>query len=163
DVPGDQLRVDALVMVVDGHGEDLLRPLLADHVLVEDLLDLGRLRHRRRGGEILFLVALFGDDVVTEVDALVADVDRGSGDQLAHLVLALPAEGADEVAGAVIPVLGHLAAPFGQVPFTLPGRETMSSSGSSDSRKRSCATIRFARSSPMPVPRMMIRSRRRRE
>ena len=36
-------RLDPLVVVVDGHREDLLGPLLADHVLVEDGLDLGRL------------------------------------------------------------------------------------------------------------------------
>ena len=40
------LRVDALVVVVHGDREDLLRAILADHVLVEDRLDLGRLRDR---------------------------------------------------------------------------------------------------------------------
>ena len=34
------LVIDALVVVVDRDREDLLRALLADHVLVEDLLDL---------------------------------------------------------------------------------------------------------------------------
>src|SRR5207253_10280008 len=86
------------------------------------------LRAGRGGREAVLMVALFGTDVVAEVVALVSDVDGRADDQFAHLVLALPAEGADEVDGAVIPVLGHLAAPFGQVPFTLPGRETMTSS-----------------------------------
>lgn len=31
-------------------------------------------------------------DLVAEIDALVADVNAGTGDQLAHLVLRLPAE-----------------------------------------------------------------------
>jgi hypothetical protein len=37
---------------------------------------------------------LIADDVVAQVDALVADEDRRAGDQLLHLVLALAAEGA---------------------------------------------------------------------
>ena len=36
--------VDPLVVVVDGDREDLLGPLLADHVLVERVLDLVRVR-----------------------------------------------------------------------------------------------------------------------
>src|SRR5213592_2570612 len=111
DVARDQLRVDALVVVVDRDRQDLLGALLADHVLVEDLLDLGRLRHRRGGRESLLLVDLLGDDVVAEVDALVADVDDRAGDQLADLVLALATERADEVAGAVVTVLRHEASP----------------------------------------------------
>jgi hypothetical protein len=98
-------------VVVHRHREDLLRPLLPDHVLVEDLLDLRRLRHGGRRGERLFLVALFRDDVVAEVDALVADVHRGPGNQLPHLVLALSAERADQVAGPVVAVLGHASSP----------------------------------------------------
>ena len=35
DVAGVAAGLDALVVVVDGDGEDLLGPLLADHVLVE--------------------------------------------------------------------------------------------------------------------------------
>src|SRR5205823_8857114 len=106
-----QLGVDPLVVVVDGDREDLLRALLPDHVLVEDLLDLRGLRDRGRRGETLLLVTLLGDDVVAEVDALVADVNRRSGDQLADLVLALPAEGAHEVAGAIVTVLRHCGPP----------------------------------------------------
>ena len=36
----------------------------------------------------------FADDVVTQLHALVADVNAGPGDQLAYLVLAFAAEGA---------------------------------------------------------------------
>ena len=40
---------------------------------------------------------LLVDDLVAEVDALVADVDAGPGDQLLDLTLALSAEAAEEL------------------------------------------------------------------
>jgi hypothetical protein len=40
---------------------------------------------------------LFVDDLVAEIDALVADVDAGAGDQLLDLTLRLPAETAEEL------------------------------------------------------------------
>jgi hypothetical protein len=40
---------------------------------------------------------LLVDDLVTEVDALVADVDAGAGDQLFDLALRLAAEAAEEL------------------------------------------------------------------
>jgi hypothetical protein len=44
-----------------------------------------------RGGQLLV------DDLVAEVDALVADVDPGAGDQLLDLALRLAAEAAEEL------------------------------------------------------------------
>ena len=44
-----------------------------------------------RGGELLV------DDLVAEIDALVADVDAGAGDQLLDLALALAAEAAEQL------------------------------------------------------------------
>jgi hypothetical protein len=40
---------------------------------------------------------LLVDDLVAEVDALVADVDAGPGDQLLDLALRLPTEAAEEL------------------------------------------------------------------
>ena len=83
--------LDALVVVVDGDREGLLRGVLADDVAVEeleDLLGLGQLvpLELSRLGELLL------DDLVAQVDALVADVDARSRDELLYLLLALPAE-----------------------------------------------------------------------
>jgi hypothetical protein len=83
-------------VVVDRHRQRALRLVLPDDVLLEDVVDLPRLREvldveRRRGRELLV------DDLVAEIDALVADVDAGAGDQLLDLPLALAAEGAEEL------------------------------------------------------------------
>jgi hypothetical protein len=82
-------------VVVDGDGEDLLALLLPDHVVVEELVDLaglGELLQLQLGG----LGELLLDDLVAEVDALVADVHAGAGDELLDLFLALSAERALE-------------------------------------------------------------------
>jgi hypothetical protein len=83
-------------VVVDRHRERPLRALLAHHVLVEDIVDLLRLwqvleLESRGSGELLV------DDLVAEVDALVADVDTRSRDELLDLTLRLAAEGAEEL------------------------------------------------------------------
>src|SRR6185295_10102774 len=87
-------EVDPLVVVVDRDGELLLRRLLADHVLVEERLDL--LRLGQRAVLLLFEHPVFRDDVETDVDALVADEDRRTGDELLDLTLALVAERAPQ-------------------------------------------------------------------
>ena len=89
-------HLDALVVVVDGDGERALGLLLADHVVVQDAVDLTRAREVvevELGGAGQLLV----DDLVAEIDALVADVDAGAGDQLLDLPLRLPAEGAQKL------------------------------------------------------------------
>jgi hypothetical protein len=73
-------------MVVDGDREGALGGVLADHVLLEDVVDFARLRQvlqleSRRRRQLLV------NDLVTEVDALVADVDTWAGDQLFDLPL----------------------------------------------------------------------------
>src|SRR5688572_12469070 len=82
---------------MDGDGEDLLRPLLADDVVVRDFFDLAGLGDLGEAGGGLFAVDLLGDDVVAEGDALIADIDRGPGDELLYFTLRLSTEGAGEV------------------------------------------------------------------
>src|SRR5205814_1355168 len=97
--------------VVDGDGEDLLGPLLPDHVLIEHGLDLGRLGEAPDLSALL-LLPLLGDDVVAELDALVADVHGGPGDELAHIVLALAAERALQRAVAFARSTRHRCLPY---------------------------------------------------
>jgi hypothetical protein len=92
DIVGADLRVDALVVVVNRDGQNLLRALLPDDVLIEDVLDFGGLRKRRRRRERLLALDLLGNDVVTQPDALVADVDRRPCDELFYFLLRLSAE-----------------------------------------------------------------------
>src|SRR5262249_18316869 len=85
-----------LVVVVDGHRERAFCLLLTNYILVEDVIDLARLRQvfdveARRSGQLLI------DDLVTEIDAFVADVYAGSGDQLLDLPLRLAAETAEKL------------------------------------------------------------------
>ena len=92
-VAGVVSGLDPLVVVVDGDRQDLLRVLLTDHVVVQELVDLlglGKLLEGEFGG----VGQLLGDDVVAQFDALVADVDPGTGDQLLDLLLRLAAEAA---------------------------------------------------------------------
>src|SRR5690606_10249684 len=97
-----------LVVVVDGDGQDLLRPVLADDVLVQHRLDLVRLRQLAppRLGRVL---ELFTDDVVAELDALVADEDRRPRDQLANFVLALAAKRTIEELAILVLAAGIIA------------------------------------------------------
>src|SRR5690606_2547147 len=85
-VPAGLTRPDPLVVVVDGDRQLLLGVFLAHHVVVEVTVDLGGLGQLGEGdlflgGELLF------DDLVAELDALVADVDARSGDELLDLLL----------------------------------------------------------------------------
>src|SRR6185503_8169515 len=84
---------DALVVVVDGDRQDLFRAVLADDVLVEDLVDAPRARDLlTEGPRLRRLHELLVDDLAAEGYALVADVDALTRDELAHLVLALSTE-----------------------------------------------------------------------
>src|ERR1051325_1221372 len=83
----------ALVVLVDGDGETLLRLLLPDDVLVQERLYLRRLGERRARGDGLRLLVV-RDDLVADVNAFVADVDGGAGYEFLDFVLRLTAEGA---------------------------------------------------------------------
>ncbi len=100
------LVIEPLVVIVDRDREHLLGVILADDVIVEDLADLLRgrdavARLHQRG------LVLLADDVHAQLDALVADEDRRSCDELANLVLALTAERAVQGILGVAADLAH--------------------------------------------------------
>jgi hypothetical protein len=85
--------VEPLVVIVDGDREHLLGVALPDHVVVEHLADFLRSRDavarlHQRG------LVLLADNVHAQLDAFIADENRGPRDQLADLMLTLAAEGA---------------------------------------------------------------------
>jgi hypothetical protein len=96
-------------VVVDRHREDPLGVVLPDDVVVqevEDLDGLGQLVEAQLTGfgELLL------DDLVAEVDALVADVDPRACDETLDLLLRLAAEGALQQLTAVSE-LRHVRSP----------------------------------------------------
>jgi hypothetical protein len=87
-------------VVVHRDREALLGLLLADHVGVEELVDLARLGQAvplELGGLGQFLL----DDLVAEIDALIADVHAWASYELFDLLLALTAERAFQQITAV--------------------------------------------------------------
>src|SRR5437764_3486268 len=100
DLPVLGHHLNALVVVVDRDRERPLRFLLRDDVVVKDVVDVLRLRQvleiELRGSRQLLV-----DDLVAEIDALVANVDAGTGDQLLDLPLGLAAEAAEKLLVAV--------------------------------------------------------------
>ena len=105
--------IDALIMVVHGHGQDLLGLVLADDVFIEQAFDLGR---RQKLAALGLLAHRFlSDDLIAERDALVANIDVGTGDEPLHLVLILAAKGAAQFTRHGILLPCHTGKP------TLPG------------------------------------------
>jgi len=93
-------------VVVDRDRQDLLGALLPDHVLIEDRADFPGSRQLVRAALGLGFLHLLADDVIAQVDALVADKYRGASNQFAHFMLAFAAEGAIEQLAVVLAVAG---------------------------------------------------------
>jgi len=64
-------------VVVDSHRQDLLGTLLTNDVLVENAADFLRRRELVRAALGLCFLDLFTNDVIAQVDALVADEKEG--------------------------------------------------------------------------------------
>src|SRR5690606_2757096 len=88
----DLAVTDALVVVVYRHRQHALGQALANDVLVEERLDFGRRGQLGPYGRTRTGLRFFADDVIAEVDALVANEHRWPRDQLADFVLAFIAE-----------------------------------------------------------------------
>src|SRR6516162_10004579 len=95
-----------MLMIMDGDREHLLGVALADDVVVENLPDFLRVRNAVPRFSQRGLVLLL-DDVLAQLDAFIADELGRSGDELAHLLLALAAERAIERALRIARDLAH--------------------------------------------------------
>ncbi len=99
-LPGLRPVAEPLVMVVDRDREHTLGAVLADHIIVQHLADLGRRRNPVAGLDQRRL-GFLADDVVAQLDAFIADEHRRPRDQLPDLVLRFAAERTVESALAV--------------------------------------------------------------
>ena len=101
--------VQALVVIVDRNGQHALGHELADHVVIQHRADFLRGRNAVPRLDQRSLV-LLTDDIHAEFHAFITDEDGGTGDQLAHLMLALSAEGAIQgVLRVAAAQLGHFS------------------------------------------------------
>ena len=88
---GLTLILDSSVVVVHRHGEDLLSFDLTNDVIIKERANLSRVRQVVKA-ELGGFGELFFDDLVTEIYALVADVDTWTRNELFDLLLRLTAE-----------------------------------------------------------------------
>src|SRR5713226_8647565 len=106
-------------MLIDGDGQLLLRFVLTDDVFIQKRFDLAGLGQRRPRRYRLSLL-IVGDDLVADVDALIADVNRRARNELFDFVLRLAAEG---TAQGVVSSSYHVwGTPFETVRFLLSGQ-----------------------------------------
>ena len=70
---------DALVVIVDRHGQHLLGVILPHNVIIQYRFDLGGLGHPQALTDTHPADVVLGDDVVAQLDTLVTDVDGGTG------------------------------------------------------------------------------------
>ena len=83
------------------NGEDLLGMILADHMLVEQLEDLHRLGNFKGfGAFLLVFVEFLFQDAAANVDATVANVDAGAGNEFFDFGVALATEGTHRQIGS---------------------------------------------------------------
>jgi hypothetical protein len=108
------LDFDPLVVVVDRDRQLLLGAFLADDVLVEELLDFLRRGQRGAGAAVLETIVV-RNDVVADLDALIADEHRRPGDELPDVVLVLVAEGTPQDLG-FSGFLNHALSPYPLAP-----------------------------------------------
>ena len=94
DIAGFGGMIESLVVIVHGHRQHALRPLLSDHIIVQHIADFLRRRHLAVLAAGCRALGFLANDVVAQFHAFIADEHRGSCDQLADFMLGFSAEGA---------------------------------------------------------------------
>ena len=92
-------------MIVNRDRKRLLGDVLADDILIERAPDFRRLRHTNIGRlTARVLVEFLIEDAFADVDATVANINAGPGDEFAHFRVAFATEGAHGEVGSA----GHI-------------------------------------------------------
>ena len=103
-------EVDALIVVIYGHGQGDLGLLLADDILIQNGVDLlGRgdhVGHSAAAGFVHRLVVVV-QNAHAQLHTLVADIDPRPGDQPPDLILMLAAKGTADVFLLVVTCHGY--------------------------------------------------------
>ena len=102
-------HINALIVIVNSHGEALFGLVLTDYILVEDCADVLRF------WDVLefyfcFFTELLLNDFIAQFNAFVADIDAGTSNQLSYLLLGLATKRALELT-FFIPKLQHDTTP----------------------------------------------------
>ena len=88
-------------MVVHCHRQRLFGDVLANDILIKRAPDFCRLGHADIGRLTpRVFVQFFIENTLANVDAAIADINAGTGDQFAHLCMALATEGAHGEVGS---------------------------------------------------------------
>ena len=96
---------DAFEMIMNRHRKGLFGDILAHHILIESPPNFCRFWHPDIGGlSPGIFVQLLIEDAFANIDATIADINAGAGDQLAHLSVALATEGAHGEVGSARPL-----------------------------------------------------------
>jgi hypothetical protein len=82
---------DPLVMLVDSYGKTLLRFILSNDILIQETLNFARL-WQRGTSRYGFGLLIVGDDLVADIDAFIANVNSGTGNQFFYFILRLASE-----------------------------------------------------------------------
>ena len=105
-------------MVVDRYRQRLLSNLLADHILIKELKDVAWLWKFTKA-KFNGFTEFFLNDLITQVDAFITDIDARASDQLFDLLLALSAERTLEQISALANACHAYALPEVRDPTTL--------------------------------------------
>jgi len=88
-------QFNPLIVLIHSDSQALLRLVLTDNVFIEEVLDLAGLWQWWTRGHRLSLLVV-ADDLVADVDALVANIDSGACNEFLNFILRLSAEGTTE-------------------------------------------------------------------
>ena len=93
-IAGDAVRLEALIMVINGDGQGLLSRFLTNDVIIKDGLDFMWRRQFLQFEVLRRFFLLFVHDVLGDGYAFVADIHTGTGNQLADFALGPAAKAA---------------------------------------------------------------------
>jgi hypothetical protein len=78
-------------MLVDSYGKTFFGFILSNDILIQETLNFTRLGQRGTSS-YGFGLLIIGDDLIADIDAFIANVNSGTGNQFFYFILRLAAE-----------------------------------------------------------------------